>query len=302
MSRINVFPYLRAGEERVKVRSWQMITDKGPVPLENTVDHWDSATALQLGVEVEVDIDGVWADCDLHHDDTVRLGLVWRSPGTAMRGSGVCFDLAPGRVNSEAVVLDVSLEGGMISERVRLGVHLLLGNIGISSSPLAPHRAGSLLWSVEQEVLLEGQAARFPMEVIDFALHSWMPADAAWFLDWNPDDLNQTVLGSVRLFINSRNQAVAHAVTGTDPVDMAIREAIRFDVARLMIEGILGNPEFISRTTIYDNASVGATMLRLVYLLFPGYSPDKLSREQQIPARFEGLLQERLKLFQGVAL
>jgi len=188
VTRLQGFPYLRPIASRIRITDWQLRADDDITPLPELLPHWDPAMPLHIFAPVEVDTAGVFADCMLHEDDHLRLAIVWQSLGTGLRGRGSAIYL-DSMQSSQSTVLALSLEGGDLADRIRIDINLVLASAGKSDAGLAPHRPGSLLWHEERTVILEGQASRFPVELIDFTQHMKLPENGAWFLDWDPEDL-----------------------------------------------------------------------------------------------------------------
>lgn len=297
MSRLHKLPYLLPKADRVKVAEWNLVTSDGSRALGALFPEWDAAMPVYVTAAVEVDFSGILTDCDLSSDSVLRLAATWYSAGTGLRGGGSSVDLNS-HLADRPLALEVKADGAVLAKSIMLSVVLVMLQSGTGSGPLAPKMPGSLLWRDERTVLLEGEGTRFPMEVIDFAESAWLPENAAWFLDWNPDDFDQSILGAVRLYINARHERVKQAVSGLNKLDRAIREVIRFDVARIMVAAALNNEEFITQPESYPNGTVGAALRRLLYILFPGESFQSVRKElNYFPQHFECRLQHSLKLF-----
>jgi hypothetical protein len=303
MSRLQTFPYLVPSPDRIKIKGWQIQKNDTLSPLEEYLPGWDPATILQILVAAEVNTRGVFEDCKLAPDARVRIALVWFSPGTGLRGHGDFINLETAD-SSWSGSLKLTAAGEMLASSIRLETQLVLVHAGSRSFPLAPERSGSLLWREGKTVALEGQESRFPVELTDFAASSgWLPADAGWYLEWDPHDLHQLALGSMRLLINKGNKQVSQAVTESQPADKVIRDAIRYDVGRIMIVRALENDDFVTAPDDYAEGSIGATIRRLIQMLFQVPS-DRFKGLQQVyrqdPSRFECRLQDRLRLFQEI--
>lgn len=297
MSRLKKLPYLLPKPDRVKIIKWNLITADGLQPVDALFPDWDAALSVHVSAAVEIDVSSVLEDCHLPLDSVLRLSLTWHSDGTGLRGRGTYIDLNP-HLTGQTLNLEVQINGAVLAKSVTISVILVLIESGTGSELLAPKLPGSLLWYSEKTILLEGEGTRFPMEVIDFADSAWLPENAAWFLDWDPDDFDQPVLGAVRLYINLRHERVKQAVSGLNKLDRAIREAIRFDVARVMIAAALNNEEFMSQPDTYPDGTIGAALRRLLYILFPGESFQTVQKQfYHYPQHFEGRLQHSLKLF-----
>ena len=70
----------------------------------------------------------------------------------------------------------------------------------IRASPPTP---GSVLWTHDSRVFLEGDQSRFPTEAISFAAHPTAPIGAAWVVEIDTTDFAAPALGSVRLLVNA---------------------------------------------------------------------------------------------------
>lgn len=306
MTRLQIFPYLRPAPSRVGV-DWQLHLDDGPRPLPDAHPYWDPATPVDIVARVTLDLPAIRRDCALDAAARLRLAVTWQSPGTGLRGCGQIVDLvADGE--TPPLELHLHIDGALVADRLRCAVRLVLGATGSEPGPLAPSRPGSLLWSDERILLLEGGAARFPVELVDFQTNlSIMAADAAWYLDWDPDDLHLLALGSVRLIVNASHPIVRRAVTTAQPcdADRAIIDAIRYDVARTLIDGALGCEDFVAGPEQYEDGTVGAYARRLIRSHLGGDATDFGTlhdqwRQASTRPRLECLLQERVRLFREV--
>lgn len=292
------FPFLRPKASRVKASPWLIVEEGQRAPLAEELTHWDPGTRITLTRTVKLDVEGVTADCRLKLEDRLRLVTVWRSEGTKLRGHGAVVDLtaASGRFEGS---LEVQLEGHELGERIDLETQLVfVGRTG-TGLRFAPRRPGSLLWTDLQSVTLDAQAARFPIELVDFKTCGWLEAEAAWALEWNPDDLHQPVNRSTRLYVNAAKPLMAGAITAVRPVDAqaVVQQFIRFDVARTMIVGALENEEFVRAPRAFAEDTVGASMRRLLGALFPDEDIAAVAeRRRQARGGFEAELQARLRL------
>lgn len=276
--------------------------DRSPLP--EFVADWDSNTTIRVRFEASVDAGGVFQDCELVDGDTVGLGLAWYSPGTTLRERGPFCALEPS-TNRLEIALDLEIPGSLVASQVVVIASLFLATAaGGRRSNVAPSIPGSLLWSEERRTVLEGLGSRFPMELVDFSLVTWLPSGAAWFLDWDPAAPENLLLRSVRLFLNVSNAKVASAVRTQDVVSdeaAAIRSAIHYDVGRTLVLGMLESEDFVAGHREMARGTVGAHVLALLAMLFPGESIEALrSLARGRPALFDARLQERFRLFGGV--
>ena len=299
MADFKIFPYLLPSSERISVTEWRQQINDEEAPLQELLSHWDPGMSLHVLIMAAVDIDAIRTDCHLTSDDILRLAITWYSPGTGLRGHGGYIDLSSS--SSFPLKLDLCIPGELLADRVRIEVCLVLARTGKSTFALAPRRPGSILWREEKTIILEGQASRFPTELIDFSESPYLPENASWYLEWDWEDFNQMALGSMRLLINSKNDRVKRAVTETNAADEVIRDIIRFDVGRTMIIGALNNDAFVQSSASYVDGSVGSFTRRLLRTLFPEEDLEGIVQlYQQNRSIFESELQARFKLFQEV--
>lgn len=297
---ISAVPFLTTPATTLAVTAWHVQTDDGLQPLPRVLPHWDYNQRLLLTRTIELDLDAVLSACRLSRDDTLSLVAVWTCPGTALRGKLSAVNVDAREPRGTQILLQGMVDGHALSGELWIETNLVLLKRRADGSPLAATRAGSILWQDASSVMLEGEAPRFPVEVVDFAHTLWAPAGAAWYLSWNPHDLRQPFLGAVRLMINSGSPSVVKAVArdDPDPAGQAIRSTIHFEVGRTLVRGALLNEEFRSHPESFPEGTVGRALWRLLSLLFPGDSPEGLKNMmEQRPEYFDSVLQEKLQLF-----
>jgi hypothetical protein len=302
MARVNAFPYLRASLNRIQNTVWLQLTDRGERPLPGLLPHWDPGMPLLIRITMDVDVEGIWADCKLAPDDILRIAILWYSPGTGLRGQGSIIDL-PKANSIRSTMLEFNIEGILLSDKVRFELQLVLAFHGKMRDQfkLAAKRPGSILWREEKVVILEGQGTRFPTELVNFADTQWLPQNAGWFLDWDPKTLDESVLGNLRLFLNTENEPVRRSAVESLQADQPIRDIIMFDVGRALISGALENDDFIQYAGDYEDGSVGASVRRLLRALFPNESIEGIAqRYHHSRSRFECDLQDHFRLFKEV--
>jgi hypothetical protein len=219
-----------------------------------------------------------------------------------LRGTGTAHELES---PDGSASLSANIKGQDLSQSVVLETQLILWG-GQPTSALGPHHRGAVLWRDTRELVLEGVGTRFPVELCDFGARAWLPEDAAWYLDWDLDDLEQPVMGRVRLLVNTKKDAVREAVDSCSaagaqsPGARAILAAIYYDVGRVMIMGALANDDFVKSPARYPEGSVGRIVWRLMKSVFPNLDLEAAKSERrEKPFLFECKLQDRLRLFSG---
>lgn len=295
MSVIQRLPYLTPPAEYIDIGEWYLLNDEDVDVLGELLPNWDPALNIRAAVEVKLDLEGIYQSCRLGQDAVLRLAAIWESPGTVLKGRGDSTDLQLYQ-SPEQMQLTMEVEGIKLAQKLNLIVNLILLHPGSNPQALAPRNIGSILAQKSQSVLLEGEGARFPTEVIDFK-DTHYPSDAGWALYWDPDNLEQTISGEVRLFINARHERIVRAVSKNLPEDYGIRESVRFDLARTLIYGALANMEFVEAPDSFKPGTVGAAVRNMLRLYFPETPFSQLRTNSQQPQSFDPKLQDRLRAF-----
>lgn len=290
-----VAPFLLAAEQSVRPGPWR-IADTGE-SLGGRVDHWDPDLTLRLDRVVTIDIEQLLSSTRTEDADGLALAATWRSDRTRLRGPGMSVSLA-GLGGETGLSLSLDVPGHLSGGSLDLQTIVVRVLDGPGNDPIAAHRAGSVLWRDRLPVALEGEAARFPVTVIDFAEVPGLADDASWALEWSVADLKLPVLGAMRLLVNARNEAVVAAVRGDDDLrSLAIASMIRFDVARSLVHGALGDEEFIASPGDFESDSIGRMLCELLERYWPGDEPDLLARRaRDTPQRLESELQAQVGL------
>ena len=296
MKRVQRRPYLTPQPDRILVEQWTQQVGEHFVPLQQRLPGWDAGADLHIRSEVFVNVEGIYQDCRLERDARLRLVLLWESTGTKLRGSGGTVDFTYTGA-SGTVPLKAHIDGKLLADKLSLFVKLLFIHPGSTQHRLVPHTPGSILLETPPyKVQLEGDGARFPIEVIDFTT-THFPHNAGWFLFWEPEDLDQPLLGDVRLYINSRHPQIASAISDLQPETEGIREAVRLDLAQTLIRGALSNEAFVQNPDRYAPGTIGAAVRAMIRLYFEGYQLESVRTLMRSPHSFSAHLQEKIKIF-----
>jgi hypothetical protein len=296
MSLIKRLPYLCPSSENISIEDWQISKNGSIQPLEITMPSWDPAVSIKTFTRISINTEKVFLECGLKHDAKLLLAAVWSSAGTVLRGVGERIILTS-KSETQKLTIAVDIEGVLLANWVELSINLVLIDVGSTNNPFAAKYPGSILFrSPIFRLYIQGEGARFPVEVIDFG-NTQYPNDAAWALFWDPYNLHQTIYGDLRLYINSKHERVREAVSNDKPNNRDIQEAIRFDIARMLIEGALRNEEFINNPDTYSRDSVGFVIKNMIQNYFPNISLSNLREDFSNPQTFEPKLQDRLRIF-----
>jgi hypothetical protein len=289
-----ISPFRVAGDAVVGVEPWR-ISD-GDELLGGRIEHWDPELRLGLDRTVTVDLGALLSETGIDSAADLALAAAWRSTRTRLRAAGTIVALHDR--DGDAVTLAIEVPGRLTGGSLQLETMVVRTTAPTADAPLVARRPGSILWRDAVAVELEGQAARFPTSVVDFETIPGLDPDASWALEWSPNDLDQPVLGGLRVLVNARRDAiVAAAGWRSDPASLAIRSMIFFDVARSLVTGALANEEFVTGGREFEPDTVGRMLSDLLDRFWPGAAPAVLARRMaETPHRFESELQARTGL------
>ncbi|WP_280459706.1 hypothetical protein [Nocardia carnea] len=293
-----VLPYLTPSEGVVRSEEWLLAVDGDEIPLPESYPNWDYQTDLRLRRTVQIDRARALADSRLAPDTDLVLSAVWTSTGSRLRGTAARV-IVP---ESGSVELQVQLLGAELGGILQLDTVLALARRRHGADrPVAPRRAGSVMWSDRAEIRLQGDAPQFPIAIVDFAKTNY-PEGAAWHLEIGTN-LDAATMGSLLLLVNERHSMITEALqragkpTAQDKLALAVLHA---DVARTMVDFALRHAEFDDID--YPEETIGATLQELLGRLFPGRSlTDIRLRAEHSPNIFASELQDAVKIFEGVS-
>ncbi|MFF3400921.1 hypothetical protein ACFYW6_20635 [Streptomyces sp. NPDC002659] len=292
-----VLPYRIPDENVMSAEAWLLVTEDGDVVMPEALPDWDYQMDLHLRRTVHVDLDRARSQSGLPTDSALMLSAVWTATGSNLSGPGQHVRLTES--GTSTVELDVRLRGADLGGLLLLDTALVLAERRNDARPSSPRRAGSVLWSDQESLRLQGDAPQFPMAVIDFARTSF-PDDAAWHLQIS-GGLDSATMGSLLLLVNEQNTVTATAFENAGKprqVDRIVLSAVYADAARIMLEHALNHDEF-AEDADFPDGSLGATLLSLFDQLFPGQSiTDIRLRRRQSPALFASDLQAAVKIFE----
>lgn len=292
-------PHRTASGACWELGQWRRL-DGGPASeLPDRIDDWDYSVPLALACDVVVDVLRLREEVGLPADDALTLIALWEATSTGIREVGSRYPLTG--TGEQSFELFLQLDGSRIGGQLILERQVVLSSSGTGEDPLAARTAGSILLveprADRSAVLLEGDAARFPTEILDFDELPIAEPEALWFLDLDLADLEQSPLSAMRLFVNGAHPAVVRALVQADDIGALVRSTLQWDVARMLIHRALDNEEFVTEWDGFGDDTVGLALQQLVQRFWPGEEASSLqSRRLANPARFEYQLQARLRL------
>jgi hypothetical protein len=300
--RLVSFPYLMPREGIVLHGEWLDDNDEA-IFMDGMIRSWDPDYAIKAHRTLELRNGSLREQCKFGAGGVVRLGVSWYSPGTSLRSDGqvgitsqlVYLDSPP-----VPVVLDLSIGGDQLAGEVRIATEVTLVSQGTGAELVSPSIPGSILWRDEIRVVVEGAAARFPIQITEF------PRDgihAAWYLNIE-EDLDRPVLGAVRLSLNRAHPAVK-IMTGararSAEADILLN-MLYFDVGRQMLMVGLADEAFVDLSdknqtaSPYEDETLGRAIWNLTRTVAPRLSVSELRHIMINSAPdFEQLLQHGLR-------
>ena len=234
---------------------------------------WHYLSDVSVEWSLSVDLPGVKQDCQLPDDAQVGVVMSWRSDRTNLRGSIPVIPV----LNGENL-LQTEIPGSSLGGTLTVDVALVLRQPGTVTSPLAPARSGSLLWTESEQLVLEGSGGRFPTVSIDFAAEGIVgDSMGLWYLDIADSDLQANCTAAVRLCINSANPSMQEVLIAGAARNSQLVRFMMYDVYRQLMVVAIRNEEFDDRVK-YDHGSLGDAFVTLLRIFFPGKDIGHLRR------------------------
>ena len=301
MARVTTYPYRTAGINSAKVDSWTYNSSNGEIdPVPSSLPDWDPDSDVTVDASITVSAEQLRQEAGLP-DTRLAISLSWYCPTTQLRGPGESRPLeSTGGIREYR--LRCTAPGSDLGGDVTFSASIILAEGGPGAEPLTARIPGSILWQEHRQIALADTAGRFPIQWVDFESAISLPDGAAWWLDWNPDDLETSVGGGIQLLLNEKHEELHRLLPDHDaPETRAVYEMIHFELGRALILGALRNEDFVSSADDFGGTSVGAFLRRLIGAVFSGVDLKYLqNRSQREPDRFDAELQQALRLFSGL--
>lgn len=251
---------------------------------------WDMSRTVRAHRIVMFDPASVARETGLGPKSRLRLVAGWSSEGTRTREFQFRRDL---NVDGEAteVELTIDIDGRLLGPTFSLETAIVLLKGCATSDGTAARIPGSLLFEDSTKIYIEGLGRRFPMEWIAFE-EAGYPRGAAWYLDWDQEEMDRSVLGGMRLYLNASHADLSERLEANDATTDAILETMQMDVVRQLISGAVGSADFRQHDGPFEPDTLGDLTMRLIRVYFPGYSAKALAELRvRNPALFESQLQ-----------
>lgn len=273
MRRRVAYPFLTLSETAIEAPPWRISLNGGDFAvIGDYLPDWDMASTIRIQREMRIE-ERVAAD-DLRLDPEeicfavgVRLGTgSGRLPRYIVQAEQQKLD--SGR---SSAVFDIELEGNQLSSVLDIFTEVTLASVPRERSPLSPSRVGDRLWDDRCRVRLEGEEARFPIEVADFSspvlLGGSLASTAPWYLYWSPLDWSRDFYGAIRLYLNSNHGDFVKNVEDEDNITL---QAIMADVMGQVCERLLLDENAEEIISDAEPGSLGAQASTWLQHAWPG--------------------------------
>ncbi|RAG83790.1 hypothetical protein DN069_20335 [Streptacidiphilus pinicola] len=263
---------------------------------------WDYTTDIAMSRVVQVDLAELREDCGLPADAGLRLSVrYW--PSTSLIKHAAFREILPMRGDKVACEIQVVAEGLDLGGELTIETLLELASDLPYSDPFVATRAGSILWSDQARMHLEGSAGLLPVAPVSFR-EAGLPPGAAWYVSMDGGDWQQAAMGSLLVLLNEDNPEIRRALEAEKkdaPGDLW--GLLEVDIVCDLIGRALDDEAFLDEPAAsHEDNGQGITMAGLVralirtYLARPGEGVDQAIKRlhderRRDPSRFRADVQ-----------
>lgn len=290
---VRVWPYRRP-IGRVHAEQWRSGDSTGePAPVALTA--WDYTTEITLGRVIEIDLAELREDCGLAPDAPLRLCVRYWPSTSLLRRSAFVQNLPTQTIRTSCVV-QISADSTQLGGFLTVETLIELAADLHSDRPFVAMRAGSILWSDQIRIHLEGGAGLLPVAPVSFK-EAGLPAGSAWYVSMDGGDWQQAAMGSLLVLLNEDNPAVKEAMESTQgELSGMLWSILEADIVTDLVGRALDDEAFADETPS-DDLDGDLTMAGLVralvrtYLTRPGESAEQAIKRlrderRRDPSRF----------------
>jgi hypothetical protein len=201
--------------------------------------------------------------------------------------------------HGESNLLAVEPPAGSIADEVELSAHLVFAGAGEPNAEGRAWRPSSRLASSSTTRLrLEGEGARFPTEGVAFSILGL--EDAAWTIQFSPEDLGDSFLGHVRLLLNTEHPAASLLLESEGTLTTSLHSMLTVDVSRQLFASV-AHGDFELDPSAWSQGSVGHTLDSLAQQALSMDLISVVALVRRDPLLFERKLQVGFELLRGVS-
>lgn len=260
-------PFLTLQPDQVTASPWEVSSAVAEPAAEQNLENWNYQIDLKFSRTLKADLEDLINSLQIEGDEhSFAIAVtVGSGEGTLPRRTECkTFHFTDG-------VADLSfvLKGMQLSTRVSLVTEIVLSNAVRPLSVIAPRSVGTVVWSDDFELNLEGPEPRFPVDVVSFSEEAGIETSttAPWLLSWSPSDLENDFGASVRLLINSDNEVFLSRFLSAETLTL---QTVMSDVMGQMIETVLNlSDEEIDLVEDAEQFTVAGHIASWIELAFP---------------------------------
>ncbi|MGP5609215.1 hypothetical protein [Arthrobacter rhombi] len=280
--------HLVVENERNVAVSWTFSLDGHPMEmLGDVLEGWNYHSVVAASTEVTVDLAAIKTELELPSETVLGAFLVARSTGNPAVTAAEPIILCEGEQH-----LTLELPGDSVGGIATIEFQIVVKWVpNVLDSVLAPSRIGSLVFSAENKLVLEGDGGQVPILPIPFAGQDFPnPSTAMWWLKIMTHDLYLPADGAIWLWLNTDNSALAPLLNEPDgELAGAWMHFLRTDFSRQLLQLALRIPDLDSNED-YPESSLGELLVGFVNLF--GVALEVLrSRYEEDAGRVETELQ-----------
>lgn len=285
------FPFRRIPKDVIEVSEWFWTRkDSTEKVLVDSIPDWDYSVDLGFRREIKVDIESILSAIGLESSGARLELVVTLVTGAQERFRTVVWRQMMPSQGEASIEPNFRLSGSGLSKRIVLRSEIILASDQGASGALAPSRSGSRLWEDSCVGDLEGTLGRFPLEVLDFGEVFPDMQTALWYLDWDPNHLDNAFLGSVRLCLNCAQVSFMDRFRQEDPIVLSL---VLSGIIFQMTVAALGNDEFCDRHSEFEDHTVGSVISSWLESAYPGELAKTIAEDLEVdPGRFAARVSE----------
>lgn len=256
-----------------------------PIAWAESLPDWEVQLPLNVRLDIETDFSTIPERLGLH--STARFGLLlrWMSRGSGIGGAS---DVVP--VEDSHTGIETDIDSALLALDLSLRAIVVLLDPGIPTDDrFAPHRPGSILWSKQLRIELEGDDSRVPMATADFSkLQFNTGGNAVWYLELRHSDFDESAASAICVWLNAENEVVQTLLDGDDEIRRPLQKLIMAGITRQIADIGIQNEEFLIDHP-YEAGTLGAMIQKHLNPISGVGSVREMAKEQ--PHSFEAQIQ-----------
>lgn len=291
MTGTRLFPHRAAAPEAVAWGAWQVSMNGGePEAVPERLGGWDYLTEMTFLLQPSIRSEALRQSTGIERQSA--MALIATADCQAANNRFITSVPLSDAADPD-LVLQLQIPKGVVARRLHLSAYLVLGHENRAASAGVATKIGSRLAQSEKlTVVLEGEGARFPTEVVSFQALGLEPG--LWSLRVDTEGLEANFVGGVRLLINADHVEAAHSLSSD--TDSALYRTLQMDIARQVVGRVAQlHPSSADLGAEWDEGSLGATAQQMCSTLLRVdlASCERYFREE--PARFERIIQDAFR-------